>query len=274
MPTRRRTAASGTVTGHYVYMYRDAKGSVAYVGYGAQAARASQHQSGSHNAALEALLDGDRYSIEIAGPFDSEEMARAVETALVAVVKPSCNVDPGQTRWRFRPLGVPERFADRLLLAPLDRPALRRMQSALPMLLVRISAKPFDDERVGYTPERPPPDAEILERMDRYWLLGDGVDRWGRDANQSPRTLVGIIGRPGAQIIIGAVAIARQGWPSTEHDGAFVVVPTSRPVDLDAHGLRGRRLDATLGVRFGSWPQQTFCLVDKRGKILGGWRRR
>jgi hypothetical protein len=66
---------------HYVYMYRDDKNKVRYIGYGYQAARATSQQSTSHNPQLEAFLTdkNSQYSLEIAGPFATEIMGRAVK---------------------------------------------------------------------------------------------------------------------------------------------------------------------------------------------------
>ncbi|HEY7219923.1 MAG TPA: hypothetical protein VH985_16165, partial [Candidatus Binatia bacterium] len=215
----RENSTEGCPTAHYVYLYRDRAGRVRYVGYGARVPRAAQHQSNTHNRALEALIATGKYSVEIAGPFGSEDSGRAVETALIAVLRPECNIDPGQTRWRFRPLGVPERFAERLLLDPLNREALIEKSTALPLLFVHISEKRFDDGRVGYTPDRPPNDPEIRERIEKYWLLGKRADHWKLHREDRPRTLVGVSGKPGAQIIIGALEIANDRWNLTERDG-------------------------------------------------------
>src|SRR4051794_6528136 len=94
--------------GHYVYLYRDDRGKVRYVGYGRKPGRASVHQSRSHNDALNAFLSKGKYALEIAGPFGSEETGRAVESALISALAPDLNRAPGQTRWTFRPLGVPK----------------------------------------------------------------------------------------------------------------------------------------------------------------------
>jgi hypothetical protein len=56
----------------------------------------------------------------------------------------------------------------------------------------------------------------------------------------------------------------------TERDGAFVVVPTKGPHNLDAHELRGRRLSAGASIKFGSWHQQFFVIFDRKGRLSGG----
>jgi excinuclease UvrABC nuclease subunit len=100
--------------GHFVYIYRDLRGRVLYVGYGANSGRGASHQSGSHNPELDAYLRTSAYRAEISGPFGSEEMGRAVETALISALDPRFNRAEGATKHRFRPLGVPENFSERI----------------------------------------------------------------------------------------------------------------------------------------------------------------
>ena len=54
---------------HYVYLYRDIRDRVRYVGYGRGSERASSHLTGSHNECLNAFLGAREYRLEIAGPF-------------------------------------------------------------------------------------------------------------------------------------------------------------------------------------------------------------
>src|SRR5262245_4855336 len=98
---------------HYVYLYRDKQGTVKYVGYGRGSSRAISHTNISHNSRLKTFLDKKNYTLEIAGPFDSKPIGTALETALISALKPEYNVVQGSTRYRFRPLGVPQRFVAR-----------------------------------------------------------------------------------------------------------------------------------------------------------------
>lgn len=248
--------------GNYVYIYRDRAGKARYIGYGEKITRAVSHVTGSHNKALNDFLSADQYNLEIAGPFTTEEMARAVETALISAIKPDLNVDPGQTIWRFRPLGVPEEYADRLILPPLTRKDLSQSEDgAQSVMLVKISDKDFEDKRKGYDPANPPSDDEILERFEKWWQVGRFVEEWSEFPTQSPRLLIAVNGKPGRQIIIGAVFTAQNQWLEAERDGALRKIPTQGPQNLDAQQLRGRRIDANAGVRFGSWTSQFFNIV-------------
>jgi hypothetical protein len=170
------------------------RGGVRYVGYGKSHDRVSSHLSGSHNQMLNDFLSDQKYSLEIAGPFDNEMTGRAVETALISALKPDCNISQGHGNWRFRPLGIPERFAERLTLPPLFREDLINSggESAYPLLFVRINNTDFDDGRVGYNASNPPEDREILERLDGWWQLNSYVKEWGNDSSKSPQTLLGV----------------------------------------------------------------------------------
>jgi hypothetical protein len=62
---------------------------------------------------LRSFATKGKVSVEICGPFRSADDALSVETALISAHRPDLNVNPGRTVWRFRPLGVPKKFADR-----------------------------------------------------------------------------------------------------------------------------------------------------------------
>lgn len=248
--------------GHYVYIYRDHKGKARYVGYGEKVSRPTSHLSGSHNQALTSFLQADQYHLEIAGPFDDKEMALAVETALISAMQPDCNLDPGQERWRFRPLGVPEKFANRLTLAPLTQRDLCSAETgAQSVMLVKIGDKDFEDGREVYDPANPPCDEAILERFDKWWQVGRFVETWALNPALGPRLLLGVTGKPGRQVIIGSVFIAQGQWRQARRNGALVEIPTCGPRNLDAQQLRGRRIDAATGIRFGAWKHQFFKLL-------------
>lgn len=258
---------------HYVYLYRDLGGRVMYVGYGKAETRAASHLSGTHSRRLGAFLRRRDYTLEIAGPFSSESAGRAVESALISALWPAFNAAPGDSRWQFRPLGVPEAFASRLTEIPLVRKDFCRRPAAryrCPAIFVRISERTFDDGRVGYHLATPPSDEQIIERMTKWWQLGRYVQAWAARPASSPRLLVGICGRPGAQIVIGSLQIDDRGWGTAVMDGALVTVPIITSQGIDVGGLRGRRLGLEAGIRFGQFRTQHFAILRRNGTVLGG----
>lgn len=259
-------------TGHYVYIYRDSRKTIHYIGYGREHARASFHQVGSHNAGLDALIASRKFTVEMAGPFGSADVGRAVEAALISALAPKLNVAKADSRWRFRPLGVPERFAARL-----NKPALQREdflggspgKPVAPVLFVRINEMTFEG-RVGYNPINPPTDEQILDRMDKWWMVGRFVDGWIADPGSCPRTLVAVYGSPGSQIVIAAVHIDRRGWHRAESEGSIWQIPTRPTKDLDAHCLRGRRIARDARLSFGPNDNQVFLILNPDGSSLCG----
>ena len=138
------------MSGHFVYVYRHKNGIPFYVGYGIDPMRAASHAEGSHNEKLKRLIDKNDYSLEIAGPFDNEATGRAVETGLISAFRatPSIgdklvNRDPGGSGHRFRPYGVPNKFAARLSEPPLDLRETERRAGG-PIFAVLESAPELD----------------------------------------------------------------------------------------------------------------------------------
>lgn len=246
---------------YFVYLYLDERERVRYVGYGRETARASSHLAGSHNEGLDRFLAARKYRLEIAGPFDSEETGRAVETALISALKPDLNVDPGQSRWRFRPLGVPLVYADRLSeveLTPRDFLAVQGT-NPVPILFVIVSTLDFEDGRAGYDPTHPLGDDQLQDRLERWWQIQRFLSLWAEHPSDSPGLLVGINGSPGRQLVIGSARIDRSAWASAEREkGGFVRIPLEEPIDLDVFSLRGRRVSRSAGLRFGSFMSQHF----------------
>lgn len=257
---------------HYVYLYRDLNSKPRYVGYGETTDRAVQHLSLSHNDNLNAFLKSQKFTLEIAGPFENEEMARGIETALISAMRPDCNVDAGQRRWRFRPLGVPENFAERLSLAPLMREAFLKHKESF--LFVKISDKNFEEEdgndRPGYNPASPPSDEQILNRMNKWWQLGTHIERWKSGGENNPIVLIGINGRPGGQFIVGSVFIDRDNWDKVKCDGGLCTIPTVKTPNLDALGLRGRRISREANIKFGAFASQIIFILNSDGTTIGG----
>ena len=259
---------------HFVYIYRDEKGKVRYVGYGKGLDRPTSLKRGE--LMLEFLSQG-KYTLEIAGPYGSRDTGMAVETALIASLQPDLNSPraPGQTRWQFRPLGVPERFSNRLTEAPLTRDKLASIDQghACPFLFVRIGSKAFDgeDARQGYSLNKPPSDTDILARMDRWWQLGRYVETWKTHPHKSPRVLVAVTGPPSHRIIVGAVNIDQSGWRAAQPEpGQLYKVPTLNTPKLDAYALRGRLLSHSANIKFGAIKSQFFVILNRSGQTVGG----
>jgi hypothetical protein len=250
-------------THHFVYLYWDLDGRAIYVGYGMSPERAISHASKSHNPKLQEFLQKGEYTLEIAGPFGTEDMGKAVETALISALRPKYNEAEGPAQWRFRPLGVPEAFAERVTMDPLTEGDLHQVGRAMdggvspyPILFVKIGSKTFADGREGYNLADPPSDEQILARMDRWWPLGcPAVTQWTVEPAQSPGLLVGVTGPAKNQIIIGAVYVDRYQWaamdpvPGRDHKWRYPV-PTQGPRDLDACQLRGRRISVEAKIPF------------------------
>src|SRR5260221_1964375 len=190
---------------HYVYIYRDERGNACYVGYGASAERANSHLIKSHNPKLnDFVLEKKKLRIEIAGPFETEEVGRLVETAVISALGSNFNVAQGPSHARFRPLGVPVNFAERLSMEKLQINDFVSAQKDSPMsvLFVRVNDKNFDDGRVGYNLANPPTDAQIRKRVEEWWQVSGPVPQWVKTPKESPSLLIGITGKPGAQMVI------------------------------------------------------------------------
>lgn len=245
---------------HFVYIYRDQSGKARYVGYGESSDRALSHMAATHNVALGKLLQKEKFTLEIAGPFDSKDTAIAVETALISALKSDANTAPGHEMHRFRPIGVPTRFIERFEQEPLSRKDLLarlKIYNSPKFLCVLIQNVDFDDGeggiRRGYEPANPPSDKEILERVKRWWQIRRKLKEWSENPVQSPAILLAVHGKPGAQFIIAAVLTDRENWHAplshSENESRFEV-PTLPTPDLDAGELRGRRIAWEAGLKF------------------------
>jgi len=262
--------------GHYVYIYRD-KGSreIRYVGYGREATRASSHKRGTHNADLESLIQTGKYALEIAGPYESKEVGLQVETAIITAVNPRANISKGQREFRFRPLGVPGRYAHRLEENPITAAELGNISDGS-SLCVNITNKAFiNDDRAGYDPANPPNDIDIFDRVVKYWAIGSHVEGWSRKPESAPKVLLGINGSPGSQVIIASIKIDRTRLNDSSYktNHGFIVPAHSNgsnPKGLDACQLRGRHIDPQSNLAFNSISSQLFAIIDREGNIHGG----
>ena len=257
---------------HFVYIYLDEKRNSQYVGYGKSTSRANIHSCVSHNTDLQDWISNNKYSIEIAGPFGSETTGKAVESALISALNPKFNIQPGSSKWRFRPLGVPSDFADRLLMPALSKESLLSTleeSSYGSIIFVRISNQDFDDGRLGYDVANPSTNKEILERINKWWQIGKHIKTWQNSLENSPTLLLGITGRPGSQIVIRSVLVDSAGWKNPIKSGSLYEIPTNHTENLDAFNLRGRRVSRDAQIKFGAIQCHFFSILNRDGSIIG-----
>jgi hypothetical protein len=266
---------------HYVYLYRDKNGQPQYAGYGKRVTRATAHLIESHNPELAAFVRSNKFTINVAGPFKSKRIGLLVETTIISALKPKFNVTKGQSEARFRPLGVPVDFMDRLSMPALQRRDFLRLQKKkppMPVLFVTVGDKKFDDGRVGYNLAKPPSDKEIRKRAEKWWQLSRLVLHWAEKPKKSPGLLIGINGRPGSQIVIASLRIDRKAWGDKKRcrnggEGKVSVPLLSTPeLDLDAFNLRGRWVDRKAEFAFSNFPSEFFIVLKPDGILLGGRR--
>jgi len=261
---------------HFVYLYRDKDGRPIYVGYGKDPSRAIFHVSGSHNKRLNAYLEAGEYDLSIAGPFGSEEIGRTVETVLISTLQPECNIDPGPSIRRFRPIGVPGTFVHRPGLSPLTRGDLIRVTEEMgyaAILFVYLNDQEFGDGRLGYDIANPPPDNVVYDRMKAWWHVGRYVPAWIADPSTGPGLLIAVTGLYKHRLIAASVEIDRSGWtsaPCNEYMTSQFSVPTLLTSGLDACKLRGRRIAVEAELKFNSIGPEMFLLLNRDGSVIGG----
>jgi hypothetical protein len=264
---------------HYVYLYRDERGHARYVGYGECVTRANAHLIKSHNPKLAEFVLKEKFTIEVAGPFGNKETGLLIETSVMSALKSDFNVVKGQTHARFHPLGVPDDYADRLLLPSLQRQDFITVQNnpLMPVLFVIVGDQDFNDGRIPYDPANPAADDQIQERVEKWWQLSSYIPQWTRTPNESPGLLVGINGRPGSQIVIASLEIDRAAWSNAatySRGEGKISVPVLPTPKLDAFNLRGRRIDRAAELAFEAFPAGYFILLGIDCKSIGGRRPR
>jgi len=235
-----------------VYLYGDGKGVLRYVGRGTSD-RAQSHVSGTHNTRLAKLIASGKYTLE-AIDCGTPAAAVAVETALIDLLGRSdlraslYNEVPGPNARRFVPLGVPERFASRLMQPPGSPASLARECG---ILFVRISDGKLNDPNRGTINPLNPKPADVVDRIRREWLLGALGRHWETHPEHSPSIAAGVAGPPNRRYIIGVLQVNRTGWARRIMNGAWSDIPLSNPSDteLDAGGLRGRRIELAFTQR-------------------------
>ena len=245
---------------HFVYIYRDASGKACYVGYGQSNEGAFENMAQTHNKRLRELTNSKSLTLEIAGPYDSQETALAVESALLSALLPGANSARGETIHRFRPMGVPPQYAQRFALAPLGRDDLIEIldkNNSPSFLCVHIADIDFVGAdgivRRGYDPAHPPSDEEIAERVKGWWLLETRLANWQRHPMQSPAILLGIHGDSDNQFVLASLATDRDNWgiaARAPEDENRYEVPVNLTRGLDVAALRGRRIGRKVGLKF------------------------
>ena len=236
-----------------VYLYGDGKGVLRYAGRGTSD-RAQSHVSGTHNTRLAKLIASGRYTLE-AIDCGTRDAAVAVEAALIDLLGRTglqvglYNDAPGPTARRFVPLGVPERFAGRLMQQPGNPDSLARESGGI--LFVRISDGKLNDPNRGTINPLNPKPADVIDRIRHEWLLGALGRHWEAHPEHSPSVAAGVAGPPNRRYIIGALQVDRTGWTRRTMNGAWSDIPLANPSDteLDAGGLRGRRVELAFTQR-------------------------
>lgn len=260
--------------GEYVYLYRDDKRRPIYVGRGERITRAESHLDGTHNAGLASLIASGKFSVEAAGPYGDERIAKAVEAALISALDGSpafANNAPGDGP-RFAPLGVPAHLAARLNEPRLSLEQLGRLAGEHlggGMLLVRLSsggAFTSDAARAKYDPAAPD-DAVVFENTIHWWWLRDLVVHWRANPCDTPAVVAGLAGPTSRRYIAGAVRIDREATWDPGNDPDYEV-PTAAGsdsvIDVDTCQLRGRLVD---GALFSNVKQGHFLWVDASGVV-------
>ena len=264
---------------HYVYLYRNKQGNPIYVGYGRYASRSSAHLGcHAHNAELTKRLDRG-YTLEIAGPFGNKKTAMAVETSLISALSPSgmlANINCGHRGWRFRAMGMPPKFINRIDEKMLGLEELHNLCAKTNgILFVIINDKQLADGRDGNVLANTPSDTKIAERMDRWWqLYGFAKRNWVPHPEKSPGLLVALGGTGDFRLVVGSLAIDQTGWKGAvegRERGGLLTVPHFKKLEqLDAQRLRGRMLDPSTKLRFGALRHQSFILLNAHGQWVAG----
>lgn len=162
--------------------------------------------------------------------------------------------------WRFRPIGIDSDLADRQLNKPLLISDFLKNHNSV--IFVKISDINFSD-RKGYDISNPPSGAEIIKRVVKYWQLKRYLDSWIATPADSPSLLVGVTGRPGAQMVIAALEIDRDKWGLVEIEKEGRIEIPRKDDNIDVDHLRGCRIDSSVGLKFGQFKSQIFKILHK-----------
>ncbi len=258
---------------YYVYVYRDSNRNPKYVGQGQYVGRSLQQFRKSHNLELERWLKkhGADASVEIIGPLGSKLLADRMETALISLLagspKQLFNRSGGPSEYRFRPFGVPKKFAARTEIQLKRLDFVNLWEEYGPILFVKISEKNFPGRGRGYDLVSIPTDDQIRDRIEKYWQLSVRGKGWIEAPERAPGILVSVFGGPGEQLIIGACRIEKKGWADALAGGkGGIVVPIKENASLDAGQLRGKRISRNFGLRFAPRRAEFFQIFSGSGK--------
>lgn len=251
---------------HYVYLYRSRTGAPKYVGYGREGERPLEHPGASHNDRLRDFLAGSDYSIEIAGPFRDREEGLNIESTLISALRPEFNIAPGNSK-RFRPLGVPDAYAERPSMPPVSLSDIGRATGGA--LIVYLAAGDFlSDGRRKFSMANPY-DEDVLSNIRGRWDIERHRDEWLHDPESSPKVLIGVHGpKVEHRFVVGATPIDTSRWFEEELRAPDMrrrwFIPLSDPQELDSCHLRGRRV---AGASFGQFSWMLHKWIDGTGVV-------
>ena len=252
---------------HFVYLYRDRSGRPMYVGYRHSAQRAISHRGGSHNKELKGWLAKDDFDLQLAGPYSSEQEAKAVEAALISSMQPRFNRTPGDGP-KFAPVGVPPHLWQRPQMKPLTLGQIGKITGGA--LLVYLSpGERLRDGRQKFN-AGVPDDVVAASNIERSWDLWSLLPIWEARPQSAPKVILGVHGKVSHRFIVGSLLIdtKRLGDPSYRLKSRRWSrdrwqVPVLDRTDLDECELRGRRVE---DLRFGQFSHQLHIWVDGSGR--------
>ena len=265
------------IPAHYVYIYRNEKNEPVYVGQGKSPNRALQHLNASHNERFESWLNKNKEKPfampEIIGPLGDKNIADRIETAIISLLGNSLfNANGGKSEYRFRPFGVPVKYASRTLetLQKNDFKAL--VEKYGPIIFVKISGKNFKGrkgkERKGYDLISIPTDDEIRDRIIQHWMLNGRrlSENWGERPDKAPGLLIGVFGGPGRQLIIGSCKINKRKWGDENiPTKGGITIPVVSSKSIDEAKLRGKYINKDFGLKFAPRRAEFFQIFNGKG---------
>lgn len=130
--------------------------------------------------------------------------------------------------------------------------------SGQPLAVIAVAVNPYADLKDGrsaFNPHRAT-DAELLDRFEAAWYLQQHARHWSAVPADSPSVLIAVdvSADIADRYILGAVTIDQQGWGPALLNGPAITIPTIVTPHLDAHQLRGRRIE----LPFGHLPHEQF----------------